>query len=57
MMAFPENEELRRKAREGYNTIRARAERGEFPEMTMDEINKEIAKAREEHRHQEILQG
>lgn len=50
---FLEKEERRRKAREGFNAIRARAERGEFPELTMDEINEEIAKARAEYRQQE----
>lgn len=49
---FLEQEEERRKAREGFNAIRARAERGEFPEMTMDEIIEEIAKAREEYHQQ-----
>ncbi|MBR6844010.1 MAG: hypothetical protein IKM79_02805 [Bacteroidales bacterium] len=43
---FLEQEEKRRKAREGFNAIRARAERSEFPEMTMDEIIEEIDKAR-----------
>ena len=52
-IAFLEQEEARRKAREGFNAIRARAERGEFPEMTMEEIIEEIAKARAEHRQQE----
>ena len=53
---FLEKEERRRKAREGFNAIRARAERGEFPEMTMEEIDEEIAKARAEHRQQEAKQ-
>ena len=50
---FLEKEERRRKAREGFNTIRARAERGEFPELTMEEINEEIAKALVDYRQHE----
>lgn len=53
---FLEKEERRRKAREGFNAIRARAERGEFPELTMEEIDEEIAKARADYRQQENLQ-
>lgn len=47
---FLEKEEQRRKAREGFNAIRAKAERGEYPDLTMEEINEEIAKARAEKR-------
>ena len=43
---FIEKEEKRRKAREGFNAIRAKAERGEFPDLSMEEIIEEIAKAR-----------
>ena len=38
----------RRKASEGFNAIRAKAERGEFPDLSMEEIIEEIAKARTE---------
>lgn len=50
---FIEQEEKRRKAREGFNAIRAKAERGEYPDLTMEEINEEIAKARAEKRQKE----
>ena len=50
---FLEKEEQRRKAREGFNAIRAKAERGEYPDLTMEEINEEIAKARAEKRQKE----
>ena len=50
---FLEKEEQRRKAREGFNAIRAKAERGEYPNLTMEEINEEIAKARAEKRQKE----
>ena len=50
---FLEKEEQRRKAREGFNAIRAKAERGEYPDLTMEEIIEEIAKARAEKRQKE----
>lgn len=50
---FIEQEEKRRKAREGFNAIRAKAERGEYPDLTMEEIIEEIAKARAEKRQKE----
>lgn len=53
LMDFIEKEERRRKAREGYNAIRTKAERGEYPDMTMDEIIEEIAKVRTENRQKE----
>lgn len=53
LMDFIEKEERRRKAREGFETIRIKAERGEYPDMTMDEIIEEIAKARMENRQKE----
>ena len=43
-----EQEEQRRKAREGFNAIRAKAERGEFPNLTMEEIDTIIAEVRAE---------
>ncbi len=43
-----EQEEQRRKAREGFNAIRAKAEKGEFPNLTMEEIDTIIAEARAE---------
>lgn len=45
---FIEKEEKRRKAREGFNAIRAKAERGEFPDLTMEEIDAIIAEVRAE---------
>lgn len=53
---FLEKEERYRKARESFNAIRARAERGEFPDLTMEEIDEEIAKARAESRQQKAAQ-
>lgn len=50
---FIEQEEKRRKAREGFNAIRAKAERGEYPDLTMEEIIEEIAKERAEKRQKE----
>jgi hypothetical protein len=43
-----EQEEQRRKAREGFNAIRAKAERGEFPNLTMEEIDTIISEVRAE---------
>ena len=43
-----EQEEQRRKAREGFNAIRAKAEKGEFPILTMEEIDTIIAEVRAE---------
>lgn len=40
------------KAREAFNRIRAAAERGDTPELTLDEINaeiKEVRRLRKEH--------
>lgn len=51
LMEFVEKEERRRKAREGFEIIRAKAESGAYPDLSMDEINEEIEKARAE-RHQ-----
>lgn len=41
-----EEDEVTRKARETFKRLRAAAERGETPELTLDEINAEIREAR-----------
>lgn len=48
-MDFIEKEARRRKAREAFYAMRARAERGETPDLSMDEIIEEIALARAEN--------
>ena len=53
LMDFVEKEERRRKAREGFEAIRAKAENGEYPDLTMDEIIEEIEKAHAERHHKE----
>ena len=51
-----EQEEQRRKAREGFNAIRAKAEKGEFSILTMEEIDTIIAEVRaERHAKKHIL--
>ena len=44
--ALQEEDEVTAKAKAAFAEIRAMAERGEFPEMTLDEINEEIREAR-----------
>ena len=39
-------DEIKRKGLEAFNALRAQAMAGDFPEMTLDEINEEIAAAR-----------
>ena len=41
-----EEEDMTAKARESFNRIRAAAERGDTPELTLDEINSEIREVR-----------
>ena len=41
-----EEDEVTAKAKAAFAEIRAMAERGEFPEMTLDEINEEIREVR-----------
>lgn len=41
-----EEDEVTAKAKAAFAEIRAKAERGEFPEMTLDEINEEIREVR-----------
>ncbi len=41
-----EEDEVTREAREAFNRIRAAAERGDTPELTLDEINAEIREVR-----------
>ena len=41
-----EEDEVTPKAREAFNRIRAAAERGDTPELTLDEINAEIKEVR-----------
>lgn len=41
-----EEDEVTAKAKAAFAKIRAMAERGEFPEMTLDEINEEIREVR-----------
>ena len=41
--ALQEEDEVTAKAKAAFAEIRAMAERGEFPEMTLDEINEEIS--------------
>ena len=47
---FMEKEERRRKSWEAFNRHREKAERGECPDLTMDEIIDEISLARAERR-------
>lgn len=49
-MDYIEKEARRRKAREAFFAMRVRAERGETPDISMDEIIDEIALARAENR-------
>ena len=44
--ALQEEDEVTAKAKAAFKEIRAMAERGEFPEMTLDEINEEIREVR-----------
>ena len=44
--AMQEEDEVTAKAKAAFKEIRAMAERGEFPEMTLDEINEEIREVR-----------
>ena len=44
--ALQEEDEVTAKAKAAFAEIRAMAERGEFPEMTLDEINEEIREVR-----------
>lgn len=41
-----EEDEVTARAKAAFKGIRAMAERGEFPEMTLDEINEEIREVR-----------
>ena len=41
-----EEDEVTAKAKAAFAEIRAKAERGEFPETTLDEINEEIREVR-----------
>ena len=41
-----EEDDVTAKARESFNRIRAAAERGDTPELTLDEINEEIREVR-----------
>ena len=41
-----EEDEVTARAKAAFAEIRAMAERGEFPEMTLDEINEEIREVR-----------
>lgn len=41
-----EEDDVTAKARESFNRIRAAAERGDTPELTLDEINSEIREVR-----------
>ena len=44
--ALQEEDEVTARAKAAFKEIRAMAERGEFPEMTLDEINEEIREVR-----------
>ena len=44
--ALQEEDEVTARAKAAFAEIRAMAERGEFPEMTLDEINEEIREVR-----------
>ena len=44
--ALQEEDEVTAKAKAAFAEISAMAERGEFPEMTLDEINEEIREVR-----------
>ncbi|OXL45276.1 hypothetical protein CFT61_00530 [Segatella copri] len=44
--ALQEEDEVTARAKAAFKGIRAMAERGEFPEMTLDEINEEIREVR-----------
>lgn len=44
--ALLEEDEVTAKAKAAFAEIRTMAERGEFPEMTLDEINEEIREVR-----------
>lgn len=44
--ALQEEDEVTARAKAAFTEIRAMAERGEFPEMTLDEINEEIREVR-----------
>ena len=50
---FIEKEKRRHKALEGFNAIKAKAQRGELPDLSMDEIIEEIKNARSEKRTEE----
>ena len=54
-MDFIEKESNRRKAREAFFAIRERAEKGETPDLSMDEIIEEIALARKEKYNTEVV--
>lgn len=45
-----EKEEIRKKAQQAFDSIRARVEASNEPEMTLEEINEEIRLAREERK-------
>lgn len=53
---FWEKENARREGIVAFRRIRKMAEQGELPEMTLDEINEEIAKARAERHAREAMQ-
>ena len=44
--ALQEEDAVTARAKAAFKEIRAMAERGEFPEMTLDEINEEIREVR-----------
>ena len=44
--ALQEEDEVTARAKAAFAEIRSMAERGEFPEMTLDEINEEIREVR-----------
>lgn len=45
-----EKEEIRKKAQHAFDSIRAKVEASDEPEMTLEEINEEIRLAREERK-------
>ena len=53
---FWEKENARREGIVAFRRIRKMAEQGELPELTLDEINEEIAKARAERHAREAMQ-
>ena len=51
IQAKEEEDELTAKAKATFKELRAKAERGETPELTLDEINEEIREVRRLNQH------